>query len=75
MQDEGSFPPLSRQLNLDMSTGSMSLDISMHLVRLKQLPLDFQGLLEDLPLFSSLDFSHATVPDVFTWRDKLFIDM
>lgn len=53
----------------------MSLDISMHLVRLKQLPLDFQGLLEDLPLFSSLDFSHATVPDVFTWRDKLFIDM
>lgn len=45
------FPPLSRQLNLDMSTGSMSLDISMHLVRLKQLPLDFQDCLKNYLYF------------------------
>lgn len=45
------FPPLVRQLNLDMSTGSMSLEISMHLVRLKQLPLDFQRVLEVLHFF------------------------
>lgn len=69
------FPPLVRQLNLDMSTGSMSLEISMHLVRLKQLPLDFQRVLEVLHFFSSLDFSHATVSDALIWRDKLLISL